>query len=395
MKSRWSAFLVGLTAQIVFSATFLGLPAASILFQRALQLDMSELAVFLGSASIAVVVTEAPWGMAADRFGERRVLLAGIGITVLALTGLGIASSLSVTPPLWVLALLLFVAAGAGGAVTGPSGSAILGWFDARRHATLVTLRVASVPVGGALGTVAYAILLEALGVVGTFIAAASACALVGALVALLSFDPPRGHDSDGPPSGVLSDPRVWRVAITGFLLDVSQFLVLTFAATVLHQLFSVPVAVGLTWVTVMQLLGGALRVLAGVGTDFLPWLSRARVVRGLGLVQVMCLAPFLCGTALPVHLGIALMVIAGIAGCAWQGAHFSHMAILAGPGGAGAALGLNNTATSLGAFTAQVMAGTCVVAFDWPVTVLLLGALPAFLASLLFPGDSVERAPR
>ena len=95
--------------------------APNIDFQRTFHLDVGELAVFLGAASVAVVVTEAPWGMAADRFGERRVLLTGIGITVLALAALGIAGSLSVTPPLWMLASLLFIAAGAGGAVTGPS----------------------------------------------------------------------------------------------------------------------------------------------------------------------------------------------------------------------------------------------------------------------------------
>lgn len=175
---------------------------------------------------------------------------------------------------------------------------------------------------------------------------------------------------------------------------DVSQFLVLTFAASVLHQLFGVPVLLGLAWVSAMQLLGGLLRVLAGVGTDLMPWLSRAHVVRGLSLIQVMCLTPFLWGTVLPAHLAIALMVGAGVAGCPWQGAHFSHIAILAGPGGTGAALGLNNAATSLGAFVAQVIAGACVVTFDWPATIFLMGALPALFASVIFPGRRRRRRP-
>lgn len=387
-------------SQVVFSATFLGLPAASLVLQSSLELSTGGLALLLGAASVAVVVSEFPWGLAADRFGERRVLLCGTAATTVALAAAAIVLS-SPEPSLWVLAGLLFAAAGAGGAVTGPSGSAILGWFSARRHGTLLTFRVAAVPAGGAVGTLAYSWLLMHGGALVAFAVFAAACALCAVLIYVFVFDPTGRTNSIRPaglPSGssapALRTIGVWRVAGSGLLLDVSQFLVLTFAAAILAHQYGYPTTAGLAAVAAMQLIGGGLRVVVGVGTDLISWLTRPAVVRTLAITQASCLSVVALGTVFPLPVALTAIIVAGIASCAWQGAHFTQIAALAGPGQAGSALGLNNAATSLGAFVPQVVAGTLAATITWGHTIILLGVIPALLAAIIFPGRSIPHRP-
>lgn len=377
---------------MVFSATFLGLPVASLVLRDALEFSTSGVALLLGGASIAVVLSEFPWGIAADRYGERRVLLVGVGGTMVALCAVAV-FSLSPPVPVWGITVLLFFAAAAGGAVTGPSGSAILGWFGEHRHGTLLSLRVAAVPAGGAIGTLVYAWLLSRWGPSATFAVFAVACAACALLIWVFVLDPPRTKASPNrlgtggerfPPA--LRKLSVWRVASSGLLLDVSQFLVLTFAATILADQHRLDPSVGVAVVAGMQLLGGALRVAIGVGTDVYWWMSRSLVVRSLALTQVASLGLFAFGQSLALTVSLTAVAIAGVASCAWQGAHFAQIAHFAGREGAGSALGLNNAATSLGAFIPQVAAGAVAAAWSWAGAVVLLGVIPALLAVFLFP---------
>ncbi|MBT2484004.1 MULTISPECIES: MFS transporter [unclassified Microbacterium] len=396
--NRWIIFAIGIASQMVFSATFLGLPAASLLLQGSLDLSTGGLALVLGGASIAVVVTELPWGMAADRLGERRVLLIGVVGSMLSLVTVAAVTSMA-RPSVSAIATLLFVAAGAGGAVTGPSGSSILGWFAERRHGTLVSLRVAAVSAGGAAGTLAYSALLARWGPPLTFVVFAVACGICAALIWVFVFEPavvtaqPASADTQQiRVRPALRQLSVWRVAASGLLLDVVQFLVLTFTAAILAERHGYPPAAGVAAVAAMQFVGGALRVAAGVSTDLIGWLSRTIVVRFLAVAQASCLIVVALGEDLPLLATFLALVVAGVASCAWQGAHFAQIAALAGPGHAGTALGLNNAATSLGAFIPQVLAGTLAAVLGWGSAILLLGVIPAMLAAFLFPRMTARR---
>lgn len=388
--NRYAIFAVGIVSQIVFSAAFLGLPAASLLLRSSLHLSAGELALLLGAASLAVVFVETPWGVAADRFGERRVLLIGISGTIVALLSLALATA--VEAPLWACAILLFVAAAAGGAVTGPSGSAILGWFGERRHGTLLSLRVAAVPVGGAVGTVAYATLLSAAPAFVAFAAFAVLCGGCAALAWFFVFDPLRAPAAGEGGASAFRSLGVWRVASSGLLLDITQFLVLTFSVLMLVELHGLSTATGVVIVTAMQLGGGLLRVVVGVGTDLLPWFTRSRAVRMLAVLQAIALLGFLFLPERSGFVASVLLLIVGVASCAWQGAHFAQIATLAGPRAAGSALGLNNAATSLGAFVPQVLTGLLVQVGGWGAVLLGLGVVPAVAAAFLFP--SVRSGP-
>lgn len=395
-SNRWAVFAVGIVAQVVFSAAFLGLPAASLLLQGSLGLSTGGLALVLGGASVAVVLVEFPWGLAADRFGERRVLLIGVLATAAALAGVAVVAS-SPHPSTWALTVLLFAAAGAGGAVTGPSGSAILGWFASRRHGTLLSLRVAAVPAGGAVGTLAYSWLLSARDASFAFAVFAIGSAACAALVWIFVFDPPTGEGepaaaASGRARPALRQIKVWRVAVTGLLLDISQFFILTFAAAILADQHGYPVVAGVAAVAIMQFVGGGLRVAAGVATDLVRWLSRSTVVRGLAVLQGVCLVVVAFYDTAPLSISLIAILLAGIASCAWQGAHFAHIAALAGPRQAGTALGLNNAATSLGAFIPQVVGGTLALGAGWGTATVLLGILPAAFAAALFPRPTADR---
>ncbi|MDP9428635.1 MAG: MFS transporter, partial [Actinomycetota bacterium] len=85
----------------------------------------------------------------ADRYGERLVLGAGLGIAAVALTGVALAAT-AVAAGLWL------VLAGAGSAsVHAASGRLVLGWFPASQRGLAMGVRQAGQPIGVAVAAFA------------------------------------------------------------------------------------------------------------------------------------------------------------------------------------------------------------------------------------------------
>jgi MFS family permease len=70
----------GTAAQATFSAVLLGLPVLAPTLRTELDLSVSEVGIVLGSVWIGPVLTLLPWGLAADRVGERAVLALGLSL---------------------------------------------------------------------------------------------------------------------------------------------------------------------------------------------------------------------------------------------------------------------------------------------------------------------------
>jgi MFS family permease len=128
---RWKVLGVGVAANASFSAAFSGIPTTAVFIRSAYHLGNAELGVALGLLGLGIAISELPWGLLTDRWGDRTVLLAGLGLTALALLVMAcfVAPLHGNAPPLaWLAAGMLSVGL-LGGSVNGSSGRAVMGWF--------------------------------------------------------------------------------------------------------------------------------------------------------------------------------------------------------------------------------------------------------------------------
>ncbi|EGP44442.1 MFS transporter, partial [Achromobacter insuavis] len=92
---RWKVLAVGVAANVAFSAAAAGLPATAVFMRADYRLDNDALGLALGVLGLGVALFELPWGLLADRWGDRPVLLAGLGATAAALAWMSLCAARS------------------------------------------------------------------------------------------------------------------------------------------------------------------------------------------------------------------------------------------------------------------------------------------------------------
>ncbi|MGB3817316.1 MFS transporter, partial [Achromobacter pulmonis] len=201
---RWKVLAVGVAANVAFSAAAAGLPATAVLLRADYQLDNDALGLALGVLGLGVALFELPWGLLADRWGDRPVLLAGLGATAAALAWMSLcaAPAHGVAPALWLLALGLLLVGVMGGSVNGASGRAVMAWFDEGERGLAMSIRQTAVPLGGGLGALVLPWLASRAGFGAVFGLLASLCA--GAALLTLGWlrEPDRARTAAPPSAG-------------------------------------------------------------------------------------------------------------------------------------------------------------------------------------------------
>jgi MFS family permease len=89
----------------------IGLPVLAPVLRDEYALSLSEIGVVLAAAGVGSLATLLPWGLAADRFGERIVLVLGLAVCAAFLAGAAYARNF------WSLVLLLRLSGAAGSSV--------------------------------------------------------------------------------------------------------------------------------------------------------------------------------------------------------------------------------------------------------------------------------------
>ncbi|MFN6993519.1 MAG: MFS transporter, partial [Aquincola tertiaricarbonis] len=151
---RWRVLAAGFAANAAFSAAISGVPAAAVLLREAYALSTSGLGIAVAAVGLGIALSELPWGMLADRLGDRRVLLWGLGLTaaVLAWLALFVSPQEGHRPALAWLATGMALMGLAGGSVNGASGRAVMTWFTDGERGLAMSIRQTALPAGGALG---------------------------------------------------------------------------------------------------------------------------------------------------------------------------------------------------------------------------------------------------
>lgn len=395
-RYRWTILAVGAFGAGTFAMLRMGLPALAPQLRDEYGLSLPEVGLVFSSLAAGVTVGLLPWGIAADRLGERPVL--SIGLTGFAGTLVLLSTMPGFPAFLGAMALCGLV----GGSATSASGRAVMGWFPRAERGTALGIRQMALPLGGGIASVALPLLAGAGGIQLALLSLAGVALTAALAAAVLMRDaPPLPPDVAAVAAALgtdrpMRDRRQWRLGVASSLLICGQVALLGFAVLYLHDERGLPLGLAAGGLAALQLLGAAARIVAGRRSDRegvrLPLLRRIALADAALLALVAALAA--CGDWADPLLVVAL-VVAGVVAMCWNGLAFTAAAELAGRRRAGTAMGLQNTLVSIGGLLAPTAFGALVSATSWPVAYAAIAAAPVLVFVLLasLQEDEAERS--
>ena len=359
-RYRWTILALGTGAQAAYSGVFLGIPVLAPALRAEYALSLPEVGLVIAAVNVGSVLTLIPWGLLADRIGERFVLAGGLVGASAALVVAAFASSFAV----FVAAITVAGALGAG--VNAASGRAVMGWFEERQRGFALGIRQTAVPLGGMAAALALPPIAAAWGLRGGLVALACGC-FVAALAGLTGLrEAPEIDEELGDLAHPLKDVRIWRLSIGSGLILGAQASILGFVVLFLHGERGLSTAEAGGILALIQLLGAALRILSGRWSDHV----RARIapLRQLALALAVSLVVTAALTEGPLAVLLPALVAAGAISLSWNALSFTAAAELAGPARSGAALGFQQTALSVASTAAPPLFAAVVAASSWGV---------------------------
>lgn len=375
---RWKVLGIGVAANACFSMIFAGLPSTAVTMRADYHLSNSDLGLVLGCLGLGVAVSELPWGLLTDRWGDRRVLLAGLG-SLAAWLGLMFAllvPSQADVPSVLFLAASLLVVGLLGGSVNGSSGRAILAWFSEGERGFAMSIRQTAIPLGGGLGALLLPALAEALGFAAVYATLAGA-AVVCTFFTWLWLHEPRSHRlarAEQPANSVATHPlrsvAIWRLATAVGILCFPQVAVLTFTTVFLHDFAGIGTLGAGASLAAVQVGAMAMRVWSGRWTDRhrnrRAYLRFCALSSGIVFAVLALLVSFSSFTSAASIALVVTLVFAGVSVSSWHGVAYAEIATLAGAGRAGSALGLANTLVFVGFFLVPLSIPHLLAATSW-----------------------------
>jgi MFS family permease len=356
----------------------IGLPVLAPALRDAHSLSLVQVGVLLDSLWIGTLLTLLPWGVLADRVGERLVLAAGLTACGAALVGAGYAGGFG------SLILLIGLAGAAGASVNAASGRAVMQWFPAAERGFALGVRQTAIPLGGLIS----ALVLPTLSVRSSFLFLAGLC-VVGALFGAAAIREAAGFAEDDvlEPRGLgatLRDHRLWLLCAGSSLYLVAQLAITGFLVLFLHDERGLSDAEAAGVLAGVQVVAVALRIGGGRWSDRIG--SRLRPLRIVGLASAVTLAVATALLSAPLTVLIAAFVLAGGWSMAWNGLSFTAAAEIAGRRRSGAALGMQQSALAAAGAIVPPAFAAVVAASSWRVGFAVAALFPLAGVQLLRP---------
>jgi MFS transporter, ACS family, aldohexuronate transporter len=385
----WRLLGFATLVQMGVSIVDLGLPQLNGFIKAELGVSAAVAGFAVASFAFGKIFGSYAAGNAADRLGERRVIVTGAVLV-------GILTAIAAALPDWLIFEVLFLAGLAASTSTPAGGRLVLMAFPRRRHGLALSLRQCGIPAGG---LVASSVLPWLAHVWSWRWALAIAGAITVATVLPLAFegfepepsDPRHRHGTSTPSR----DRNVRLITIWGCLIVTSQYTVLAFFALDLHERTGLSLVHGSLLVGLANLVGLFGRIFWGTLSDRLLWLGRKPLLltmNAMGLVTA--LAMLATPRSAPITVYVVLAALAGFAMIGYQGLWITALAEAAGPRRVGAATGFALTFTQTAiALTPPVFGFVADQAGSYRA---VWGALSIVLALALVPGSLVhERVER
>ena len=379
---RWAMLATAVAAQAASTVLVNGVVFLLPVLHTRYGLSLARAGLLVALPSVGAMLALIAWGAVADRWGDRRVLLLGLG-----LTGLATAAAAAASDGWWALGGFLLLAGAAAASTNAASGRLVVGWFPPHRRGLAMGIRQSAQPLGVAVAALVVPRVAAASGIGAALLLPAVATGVVAAVCALVVVDPPRASRVAAAGTGELANPyradrRLVRIHAVSVLLVVPQFTVMTFALVWLvgERGWSLTAAGSL--VAVAQVLGAGGRLAAGVWSDRVG--SRLRPLRVVAVAAAVTMAALAVTDPLPGPWAVVLLVVATVVTVADNGLAFTSVAEIGGPWWAGRALGAQNTAQFLAAAAVPPIVGALIGGAGYALTFGLVALLPVLAVPLV-----------
>lgn len=330
----WRVLAVALAAQFGISVVDQGLPTLAGFLKEDLGISATTVGLVIAAFPGGRVVASYSFGRAADRVGERKILLLG-GVATAVFVALAAAA------PLLGLFPLLFLAGIAASSATPAGGRLVLNAFPRHRRGLALGLRQTAVPAGGLCGALLLPWLAHFTSWRISFLAAAAIGALALIPLALARLEAGGGHSDTAGDAGRPPNRNVGLLTIWGCLLVSGQYAILAFLALDIHAGAGLSLASASLLVAVANAFGIAGRIGWGAFSDRALRYGRKPL---LLLLNALALASALLLLLLPRSAPLVVLVLAaalaGFALIGFQGLLMTMVAEAAGPVRVGAAMG-------------------------------------------------------
>lgn len=256
-----------IAASICYYAIYAGTP----LFRNAFDLSGVQIGFIITALSLGYATFLLPFGIATDRFGERRTLTLG-------LTGLSIGVfAIAIAPSYWLLLIAAFFVGLMYGSATPGTNKAIFDGVDEDRQHRAIGIKQIGPTVGSAIGAVVVT------GLAGIFfwqfgflVAAAVGLVVAGGFVAL--YRNSEQAEATVPDfRGLLSNPPYVVVLLAGFSIGAAFYTTTGYTVLFIDEAVGATVATGGLVLAVLQIASSAGRIGAGTLADVLPGSPRTR----------------------------------------------------------------------------------------------------------------------
>src|SRR3954466_1480480 len=195
-RRRWTILAVGTFAQAATCCFLYGIPML-VPALRGSGASLFEASLVVSAPMVGLLLTLILWGAAADRRGERIVIVVGVG----AAAALLVVAAL--VPGTLVLAVLLALAGAAGASVNRARGGVVMGGFPPQERGLAMGTRQTAQPLGVAFAALGLPPLGHAHGARVALLFPAVLCVLAAVAVFVVVADPPRAVRAEGsaPPA--------------------------------------------------------------------------------------------------------------------------------------------------------------------------------------------------
>jgi sugar phosphate permease len=383
-RYRWAVLAAGTSAQAAYLALLTAPAVLAPALRHDLGLSLTQVGVVIAAPWVGPIGTLLPWGLLADRIGERRVLAAGLGICAALATPIAFTSSFA------AVVVLLGAAGGAGASVNSASGRAVMSWFGPRERGLALGIRQTSTPLGAAVAALALPAIERGAGLEGAFLFLAGltfAGAVVGGAVVR---DVPGGSGA-GEARRVLSDGRLWTIGASAGLYLVAQVAVTGFLVLYLHDERGFSTQQAALVLAGIQAVAVVLRIALGRWSDVLG--DRIRPLRLVGLAAFATLAVAAAVLGASTGAVVVAFVVAGGMAMSWNGLSFAAAAELAGRERSGAAIGFQQTILTTTATVVPPVFAAVVGATSWRAAFALASLAPLVGSAMLWGGSVTAAA--
>lgn len=398
-ESRYFVLALFTVSMVAGSMLYGGIGALVPYVGRSFDLPHSETGLIATAMVLGGLLTVAISGTLCDRYGDKAMLLES-GL----LMGGSMMAAAVFPNYLWLLACIFVY--GVGNAASNPAGThAILAFFSREQRGLAMGIRQTGMPVGGALGSLLFALVAWHYGYRGALLAGGAIVLVVCTGAALLYRQPKELCGEHVPILKLLEDighigkdPRLILVTLTAMLLMCVQITFIVFFPVTLvraggysAEIAAVIFAGGHFSAGLGRMIWGRLSDLRYKGNRTIPMVycavlgaGAAMLLSGVahGSIWLVCLAAFGLGFAAEGWFGLALLALAEIGGEEHAGGAvgFGLMGMFAAASAAPVFIGLVEGAAGYG--------------IAWQVTAALglLAAVPALLATRMMRARTAER---